>query len=362
MIPFDQRLAAFVQLGRVFDLFGWRKPWPGPSCGLSEAGYAAFERAIGEAGVRNPWFTEENVRNMLRSLSIMLGEEDLAFEANHEHALQDRQPRRPANVGIIMAGNVPMVGSHDLLCVVLSGHRAQVKLSTQDDVLIPATIDLLEHFAPGFRDHVRIIEGRLGEVDAVIATGSTNTARHFEHYFGHLPRIIRKGRIGVAIVDDDEDDEGLEFYAEDVFRYFGLGCRSVSKIFFPRHFEMERFLKATERWNQDIILHPKWASNLMYNRALWLLDDVRFLANGFILLKEDTSLASPVATIHYERYDDRTAVLADLEKQRDRVQCIVGRGPGMVPPGNAQFPKVWDYADGVDTMAFLAGLSQGQNS
>ena len=348
-LSLDQRLAAFAQLGRVFDGWGRALPWPGLSCGLTQEEYTAFEAAIAKAGAHNGWFTGENVRHMLLSLARMLDAADL-------RQWVVRYPASPARrtVGIIMAGNVPLVGFHDLLCVLLSDHRARVKCSTDDRFLIPAVIEVLERFAPGIHDQVVITDGKLGDVDAIIATGSNNTARYFEHYFGHLPRIVRKGRVSVALLDGTESDEELAALGEDVFRYFGLGCRNVSKLYAPRDFDIDRFFKAMFPW-KSIIEHHKYANNFDYNRAVWLLDQIPFLENGFLQVKEDAALASPVASLHLERYNDRSAVLADLEGKREAIQCVVGHG--FVPFGSAQFPKVDDYADGVDTMAFLGTLA-----
>jgi len=347
-LTLDDRLAAFAQTGRTFAHFAAAKTWPGPVCGLTRDEYAAFDRAIHEAGVRNPWFTEENVRHMLGALAYLLEEPAL-------RAWAARYPTGGAacTVGIVMAGNVPLVGFHDLLCVLVAGHRARVKCATDDRVLIPAVVDLLERFAPPIRARVAIAEGRLGEVDAVIATGSTNTARYFEHYFGHLPRIVRKGRVSVAVLDGSETDAELAALGEDVFRYFGLGCRNVSKLYVPHDFDPDLIFRALLPW-KAIIDHPKYANNYDYNRAVWLLDKVPFLENGFLQIKEDRALASPVAALHVERYTDRAAVNAELDANAGGIQCIVGHGH--LPFGSAQWPRIDAYADGVDTMAFLGRL------
>ena len=347
-LPFEQRLGAFVQLGNVFDLFARSATWPGFSCGLSEDEYAGFERAIDRAGIVNGWFTPANVRHMLGSLAMMLEEKALRSWLQMAPA-----PATQRSIGIIMAGNVPMVGFHDLLCVVLSGHRARVKLSSQDNVLIPAALEVLERFAPGVKELVSADEGKLGAVDAIIATGSNNTARYFEHYFGHLPRLLRKGRISVAVLDGSESDAELVVLGEDVFRYFGLGCRNVSKLYVPRNFDLDRFFGAIYPW-KDIVNHNKYGNNYDYNKAVWLLERVQLVENGFLLVREAEALASPVASIHFERYDDRAAVLVGLEARREEIQCIVGHGH--VPFGRSQYPAVDDYADGMDTMTFLRSV------
>ena len=356
LLPFEQRLGAFVQLGKVFGSFGrsastdesGRSAWPGFSCGLSEQEYADFDRAIHRSGLVNGWFTGANVRHMLASLAEMLDEHALReWIGKPMDAVEQR------TVGIIMAGNIPLVGFPDLLCVVLSGHSVRVKPSSQDNVLIPAVVEILERFAPGINQHICVEDGRLGAVDAIIATGSNNTARYFEHYFGHLPRLLRKGRVSLSVLDGSESDVELAALGEDVFRYFGLGCRNVSKLYVPRNFDLDRFFGAIYPW-KEVVHHNKYGNNYDYNKAIWLLERVPMLENGFILLRETDALASPVASLHYERYDDHAAVLAGLAAHSDRIQCIVGHGH--VPFGRSQYPSLKDYADGVDTMAFLAGL------
>jgi len=191
-------------------------------------------------------------------------------------------------------------------------------------------------------------------VDAVIATGSDNTARYFEHYFGHLPRIVRKSRVSVAVLDGSETPEELAALGEDVFRYFGLGCRNVAKVYLPRDFDLDRLFGAFFPW-KDIVHHHKYANNYTYTRAVWMLDRVPFVENGFLLLREAEALPSAVSTLHWERYDDRASLEADLAACATSIQCVVGHGH--VPFGRAQYPALWDYADGVDTMRFLLGLA-----
>ncbi len=351
MPPLAQRVAAFVQLGGLFRLFAGGAPWPGHGCGLAEAEYTAFDDLVRRAHLRNGWATEENVRHALGGLAHLL-EEKALHDWLTAYADLDA-PRTPRTVGLILAGNIPLVGFHDVLCVVLSGHRARIKCSSDDPELIPAAIGILEHFAPGIAQQAVVSTDKLTGIDALIATGSTNTARYFEHYFGHLPRIVRKGRVSVAVLDGMETAEELAALGEDIFRYFGLGCRNVSKLYVPRDFDLDRLFGAIFPW-KDIVHHKKYANNYEYHRALWMLDRAPFLENGFALLKEDTALASPVSAVYYERYDDRAAVESALAGQADHVQCIVGHGH--LPFGQAQRPGPGEYADGVDTLRFLLDL------
>ncbi|MCB9194109.1 MAG: acyl-CoA reductase [Flavobacteriales bacterium] len=337
-----------VLLGRVAE----GRSWPGHSSGLVEAEYNDFDRAVREAHARNGWFSEPEVRHALGALACMLQQERIGKWLGGYPDLADG-PAMPRTVGVVMAGNVPFVGFHDLLCVLLSGHRALVKCSAQDAGLSQALLRVWSVFSPEVQERVEIVRDKLGKVDALIATGSDNTARYFHHYFADVPRIVRRNRVSVAVLDGTETDAELTALGEDIFRYFGLGCRNVAKLYVPRDFALDRFFKAIYPWN-EVIQHAKYANNHDYHRALWLLEGYVFLENGFLLLKEDRSLASPVGTLFYERYDDAAEVRMMLSALTDKVQCRVGHGH--VPFGQAQYPGPESYADGVDTLAFLIGL------
>lgn len=349
----DECIAALAQLGQVMGLVGTGASWPGHSCGLNQEEYDQLDATVRRAFLVNGWFTEENVRHAFASWAVAL--EQASIE-QWLHVYPELTAPRPVErtVGLILAGNIPLVGLHDMLCVWLSGHRAKAKCSSQDPALIPALFHVLERFLPGTAERVEFLTEKLGEVDAVIATGSNNTARYFEHYFGHLPRIVRKSRVSVAILDGTETKEELAALGEDIFRYFGLGCRNVSKLYVPQDFQLDRFFEAIYPWNA-IVNHNKYGNNYDYTRALWLLDGVKFLENGFALLKEDTALASPVSAVHYERYSDIKALERALEEEKDGIQCLVGHGN--IPFGAAQRPGLADYADNVDTLRFLLTLA-----
>lgn len=341
---------AFIALGRIFSAVGAGQPWPGHACGLTQAEYDTFLRHVREAGRFNGWYTEENVRHALAALGHMMGQ-----EAMQQWLAAYTQPPAPnaKRVGLVLAGNVPMVGWHDVMCTLLAGHHAVVKCSSQEPALIPAAIALLTTLDPAWGGCVTFTEGPWGEVDAIIATGSDNTARHFEHYFGHLPRIIRRSRTSVAVLDGTEAEAELEALGEDVFRHFGLGCRNVAKVLLPADFDTDRLFRAFLPW-QHVVQHNKYANNLDYHRALWLLDGAPFLENGFLIMKEDPALFSPVGTLYSQRYADQQELQAILQAHAPSLQCVVGHGH--IPFGQAQCPGPADHADGVDTMAFLLGL------
>ena len=348
----ELQVAALAQLGTILGLLGRSETWPGHSCGLNEAEYEELNHAIAVAHQQNNWFTETNVRNALGAWAVALSDTALRAWLNTYTDLVKPQ-KRQLTVGLVLAGNLPLVGWHDVLCVLLSGHKAKIKSSSQDHVLLPALITALDRLLPGSADLLEVTQGKLDKIDAVIATGSNNTSRYFEYYFKHIPRIVRKSRTSVAILDGTETPEELTGLGEDVFRYFGMGCRNVSKLYFPLDYDLDRVFNAIFPW-KDIVNHNKYANNYDYQRALWMLDQVAILENGFVLLKEDTALASPMGAIYYERYQDLSKVEEQIAEQADQIQCVVGHGH--VPFGQSQFPALNDYADGVDTMEFLLGL------
>jgi hypothetical protein len=345
-------LDALAHLGRVFTHFAHARPWPGHVLGLTETEHEAFDRVICTAQHRNGWFTEENVRYALGRWAEVLTEEGLkAWVANYPDLARSRRKR---TVGIIMAGNIPFVGLHDLLCVLISGHGACVKCASEDAGLTPAVLQVLGHIAPEQAGRIEVVTGKLGEVDALIATGSDNTARYFEHYFGHLPRIVRRNRTSVAVLDGSETEAELALFGEDIFRYYGLGCRNVGKVFAPRGFDLDRLFAALYPW-KEVVDHGKYGNNYDYHKALWLLDRVPLIENGFLLVKEDTALHSPVGSLFIERYDDRSLVEERLKKEEARIQCIIGHGH--LAFGSSQAPALHDYADSIDTVVFLTGLA-----
>ena len=348
----EQQLAALAQLGHLLGLLGRSETWPGHSCGLNEVEYVELDGAVNVAHQQNNWFTEANVRHALGAWALALSDKALQeWVKNYPDLMKPRMKQR--TVGLVLAGNLPLVGLHDALCVLLSGHRALIKCSSQDSVLLPALITALDRLLPGSAGLLEVTQGKLDKIDAVIATGSNNTSRYFEYYFKHIPRIVRKSRTSVAVLDGTETAEELSALGEDIFRYFGMGCRNVSKLYLPLDYDLDKVFNAIFPW-KDVVNHNKYANNYDYQRALWMLDQVAMLENGFVLLKEDKALASPMGAVYYERYQDLSKVEEEIAGQEGHIQCIVGHGH--VPFGQSQFPALSDYADGVDTMEFLIGL------
>ena len=320
---------------------------------LGEMDLEALNEISHKAFVKNPWFTHEHIKTSLGGIKKFL-ESDMLEKWAAPYSLTPRLPRK---VGLIMAGNLPMVGFHDLLCVLISGHKAIIKLSSKDDVLIPWSLEKLLEFEPYFSDQVSIVE-KLKEVEAVIATGSDNSARYFEYYFRHIPRIVRMNRTSMAILNGSESEESLKLLGKDILLYFGLGCRNVSKIFIPRGYDLVHLLDQFQNYH-SIIDHNKYKNNYDYNRAIYLVNKQTHLDTGFLLFKEDTGLFSPTAVVYYEFYESIEQLTLKIEAQRDKIQCVISELdflPDRVPFGLSQFPEVDDYADGVDTLSFLDSL------
>ena len=313
-----------------------------------------FNDIFDKAEQQNSWFTRANVTFAFKSWSEALSENNVQQWLSQYQLPQTTSPKK---ILIIMAGNLPLVGFHDLLCVLVAGHKAIVKLSSDDRVLLPYLITQIRTFAPEWAEAVAFTDDKVTEYDAVIATGSDNTARYFEYYFGKKPHIIRKNRHSVAVLTGEETPEELQDLGKDIFLYYGLGCRSVSKLFVPQGYDFDLLFQAIYPY-KDIIEEQKYANNYDYNKAVYLMSLYKLLENGFLLLKEDEHYGSPIATLFYEYYTNKEALKKKLATDRDKIQCVVGHNfiDGEIPFGQTQTPKLWDYADGVNTLTFLLNL------
>ncbi len=307
---------------------------------------AAMERAVH----LNGWFTAESVQFAVGAWVDALQPE--AVEAWLD-AMPEGKRGEAKTVGIVMAGNIPLVGLHDLMCGVVSGHRVRIKPSRDDGGLMAALVTSWSAASPGIGEQVTVEQMAMSGYDAVIATGSRNSGRYFRHYFGKVPHIIRGQRTSVAVLDGSETLEQLKALSGDIFRYFGLGCRNVTQVFIPRDFDLDRLFAAFVDWS-SLEHHNRYHNNYTYHKALWLMEAVDLLENGFVLLKEDADWVSPVGALHYQRYDDIAEVEERIAEGAEAIQCRVGHGG--LDFGKAQHPGLADYADGVDTMDFLLGL------
>lgn len=316
-----------------------------------------YRQLIEQAGMYNNWFTRENVEHALQQWSEALREDQLQqwvgrYPDNYFKADGDK------TVAIVMAGNIPLVGFHDFLSVLLSGHKVLAKPSSDDDRLLPFIAQVLVAIDKRFATRITLADGRIQDFDAVIATGSDNSARYFEHYFGKYPNIIRKNRSSVAVLEGSETEEDLKKLGEDVFRYFGLGCRNVSKLYLPEGFEVNRLFKAFFVF-KEVIDNKKYGNNYDYNRAIYMLEQQAFLENGFLILRKSEDLHAPVAVLHYEFYSDLGELEKHLNEMEPQLQCVVAEKAelaGSIPMGETQKPRLWDYADKVDSVEFLHQL------
>jgi hypothetical protein len=314
-------------------------------------------QAADDSFFKNPWFTRENVIICYSSWAEALTEDKIVeFTSRYNVGQQNKAAK---TVGIIAAGNIPLVGLHDILCCLISGHKALIKLSGRDADLTQLVINILEKIEPSLKGMVTIAEDRLTNFDAIIATGSNNSARYFEYYFAKYPHIIRKNRNGVALLTGLETKKELEQLGNDIYQYFGLGCRNVSKLFVPKGYDFTPLFQALEPWNQ-LINHNKYANNYSYSRALWLIDLVPHLDTGFMLVRPNESFASPIATLYFEEYENLDQIIAFLYLNIEQLQCVISnveKVPLKVNFGQTQQPELWDFADGVDTMKFLENIN-----
>ncbi len=310
---------------------------------------AGFESLLQRSQIENPWFTIENQKFALLQWANLLTEENINSWLK-EYQISKISKR----VGLILAGNIPLVGFHDVISVVLSNHIPVIKLSSKDKYMIPFLLKKWNEFSEG-NVSFEFVE-RLENFDAVIATGSNNTARYLEYYFKNHLHIIRKNRTSIAVLKGDETEEELKLLAEDIFRYFGLGCRNVTRLFIPQDFVIDRLFESFLDF-QEIINHNKYANNYDYNRAIYLLNQEKFWDNNFVMLKEDEKLFSPLSVIHFSRYSSLDEVKGFIAENEENIQCIVAKeelGMDSVKPGEAQSPGLDTYADNVDTMKFLS--------
>jgi len=346
----EQRINAFAKLGEFLGQFSSNGMHKNENVLFNDLFFDGFKHQIKIAQEHNGWFTNENIIYALEGWSNTLNNNIISewLERYNFNHINEKK------VAIIMAGNIPLVGFHDFLSVLISGHEVLVKQSSNDKHLLLFLAKYLEHVEPQFKGKITFTDGKLEHFDAVIATGSDNTARYFEYYFKNKPAIIRKNRNSVAILNGNESEAQLEALSEDIFRYYGLGCRNVSKLFVPKNYNFEAFFKGVFHWN-SIINGAKYANNYDYNKAVYLMSEFDILENGFLMIKEDASFASPIATMFYEYYSDETELKAKIEKNKNNIQCIVGQGidSNEIAFGKTQQPNLWDYADDVDTIAFL---------
>lgn len=348
-----KRKNAFIELGRFLSQFSLDNSQQKESVQYNESFYDQMLELVQRSKSHNGWYTEEQVFFALGSWAEALTAENLDNWLS-KYNLESVEPK---TVGLVLAGNIPLVGFHDFLSVLITGHKAMVKTSSSDQQLLPFLAKYLVAVEPEFENYITFTEGKLENFDAVIATGSNNTARYFEYYFKDKPAIIRKNRNSAAILTGNETKEDLVALGEDIFRYFGLGCRNVSKLFVPRGYDFRLFFEAMYEY-RDVIHYEKYANNYDYNKAVYLMSNFKILDNEFLTIKEDTGYSSPISSVFYEYYDNLDQIKQKLEAEHEQLQCVVSNGltGNSIPFGQTQKPALWDYADNVDTIAFLSKI------
>lgn len=348
----------FALLGKFLRQFPEKtRETSGELARLNEAWYLSFNELLQREPALNPWFTPAWIDRSLLGIALMLDEDVLRDWLGGYEGLPVAAENEKV-IGLVLAGNIPLVGFHDILSVLAAGHRVQAKLSSKDDRLIPMLKDIINDIDSDLSERISLTDGHLSGMDAVIATGSNNSSRYFEYYFREIPHIIRKNRNGVAVLTGRETESELRALGEDIFSYFGMGCRNITKLYIPEDYDLKVLLGVLDNFIK-LTQHNKYTNNVDYYRSIYLMNREQFLDNLVCILKEDAGIASPVGVIFYERYAEITSVMREMEKREEEIQCIVSLHPdipGGLKPGKTQEPMPWDYADGVDTLRFLKEL------
>lgn len=339
MLTPEKRIAALSALGEIM-VRGAEGHSDGPS--------ALFADLIDNAERSNPWFTPDNVRTAVGNAGKMISRNNILKWVSSYPEIQN--DHKAARIGVVMAGNIPLVGFHDFLSVLISGNIINGKLSSKDELLMKAVATTLLAIEPEFKDYIDLTTERIKGFEGVIATGSDNTSRYFEYYFRGYPSLIRHNRNSIAILDGKESAGELQLLGKDIFTYFGLGCRNISKLYLPDGYSPEAL---TEFWKEyeKLRSHHKYAVNYDHNKAVMIVNRQSFTDTGFVLMRNDLSLTPPMAVLNYEFYQSGEKLKEDLVPLKERIQCMAGHGH--LAFGQAQEPNLWDYADEVDTIKFL---------
>ena len=343
----NNRITLFVKLGRFFSDY--------INNNLESLEKNKFDKAINESILHNSFFSKKNILKSLLSWSNVLTKKSIHnFLSNYLIKIKKREKK----IAIIMAGNIPLVGFHDFFCVIISGNFAMIKLSSKDSHLFKFILSFLVKENPDFSTKFDVVENKLQIFDAVIATGNNISANQFEFYFKKYPKIIRKNRHSIAILNGNETKKEIELLANDIFYYYGLGCRNVSKIFIPNNYNLDILFKSFVLWN-EVINKNSYANNYNYYRAIYLLNKEVFFDNGFVLLKESEKIGSPVGTIYFEYYKSDNQIKEMIKKNNEKIQCIVSNNnyPKTIKFGETQMPNLNDFADDIDTFNFLLKLN-----
>ena len=339
------RIKAFEKLGILFS-----NKFTENSSNESEYWSSKLDKAIDLAYKYNTWFTEDSVKKALNEWSKQLNYNSLKNWTD-QYKIEDKSEKK---IAIIMAGNLPLVGFHDLLCGLILNFNCIVKLSSDDKILIPFIVDYLDSVVPGIKNKVEFTTNPIKDFNGVIATGSNSSFKYFEYYFGSYPNVLRKTRHSIAVLDGNESEEDLKNLGNDIFTYFGMGCRSVSKLLVPKGYDFDLLFNALFKF-KDIINHNKYVNNYDYNKAVYLMSEQKFIENGFVILKEDEKLGSPIGCLFFEYYENSKDLNTYISNIKDSLQCVVSNLniPNSTSFGSSQKPKIDDYADNINTLDFL---------
>ena len=334
----ENRLSAFKNLGKQITV---------------SLNNGEFDAVIKQQSIDNKWFTEKNCRFALKAIALMLQKNDCeAFYHKYESCFQ--KDRKAQKIAVISAGNVPCAAFHDFFCILISGNQFIGKLSSQDALLLPFLSKILVKIEPKFAEKIAFVE-KLPKFDKIIATGSNNSARYFEYYFKEYPMLLRKNRNSIAILAGNETEDDIRKLSIDVFQYFGLGCRSVSKLYVPKNYDFERLIKIFQKETKSLLLHNGYVNNYEYHRAIYALNKVPFYDGDSFLLQQNTALASPISVIYYEEYETIGEVLTQIEYSKNDIQCVVSNDftfENHVTFGATQYPSLFDYPDNEDILLF----------
>ena len=357
MMDLDKRIAALTTLGEILATCNLQPDTISVKPNNLLYHSEKLNKAITAAIYNNPWFIERNVRYAINAIGRTLTRKGIInWLSKYEPELV--KTRKPVNVGVVMAGNIPLAGFHDFLCVLMTGNRFIGRSSTDDRVLLPSIAEILVDIEPAFKDSIVFTEERLKGFDAVIATGSNNTSRYFEYYFGKYPSIIRRNRSGVAVLTGKENDDDLKALADDIFIHFGLGCRNVAKVFLPSGISPDYIFPGMEEY-RFVADHNKYRNNYDYYKSVFIINGINHYDNGFLMLTANDSFSSPISVVYYEHYSDLLQLNDRLKTNSGIIQCVVSKSidiQNSIPLGTAQQPDLSDYADGVDTIKFLLEL------
>ena len=319
------------------------------------SGTLEMDTILQKAYAANSWFIPEFTKDAIDAIANEFMDDNACAEWM---ASYPKNANTGKTVAVIMAGNLPLVGFHDLLCILASGHTAQIKLSDKDPYLLPWLTDQWVKVDPDLSSRITYT-GKLEGFDAVIATGSNNSARYFDYYFKSYPHVLRQNRNGVAVLTGDESMEDLHRLATDIFLFFGLGCRNVSKVYVPEGYDFSGWEEAMADWKY-LGDHNKYRNNLDYNFAIYIINSVQHINLGHLILKEDDAIASRIGCVHYSYYSDADSLAQTLQARKEEIQCVISKEPFIgwehIMFGQSQHPRLNQYADGVDTMQFLTSL------